>query len=295
VTAVVGLLAARILGVVLLVAAFAKALDPHLFALQLTDLLPVPSRLAFAAAIAAIGFEAGLGAALLAGWRHPLVLAVTTATFVALLGVVTWQLLWPSEVAGGCGCFGQLVERTPQQAFYEDLVFVALAGLAWLGRGNGRYVPRWGPTSLAAVVGMGFALASPSLPLDDQATALAPGVTVGATRLDKVIPELSTGRHLVLLLDRADPDTQAAIPALNERLKVLGSTTAVWGVADEDAELAAAFLWSAGPAFTVRGASSRMLRTLYRALPRSALIDGGRVVRTWSGFPPEGEMEALGR
>ena len=56
--------------------------------------------------------------------------------------------------------------------------------------------------------------------------------------------ELRTGRHLVLLLDRRDPATARRIQHLNERLKLPGSPTPVWGVADDDPEAATAFLWS---------------------------------------------------
>jgi hypothetical protein len=135
-----GRLAAIVLGVVLLVAAYAKALDPQLFASQLSDLLPLGASLALPLAIVIVGYEAGLGAALVRGWRHPLVLAATTATFVVFVGVVAWYLVQPNEPVGGCGCFGQLVERTPLQALYEDLAFVALSGLAWLGRHGIRHV-----------------------------------------------------------------------------------------------------------------------------------------------------------
>jgi hypothetical protein len=120
-------------------------------------------------------------------------------------------------------------------------------------------------------------------------------VTVEATHLDEIVPELRAGRHLVLLLDRADPATRTRIAHLNERLGLPGGATPVWGFADDDPELSAAFLWSAGPAFEVRGVPPRMLRRLYRTLPRSALVDGGRVVATWSGFPSDATLEALAR
>lgn len=291
-SAVAGGLAARLLGLVLLVAAYAKALDPTLFASQIVDLVPLPGSLAQATAVAMIAFEAGLGGALLAGWRHPLVLVVTNVTFVAFLAIVTWQMTHPSETAESCGCFGALVERTPEQAFVEDLVFVALSGIAWLGRPTPARA-RWLPALLGAVAGGAFAIVAPALPLDDHATALAPGVTIGATKLDEVVPDLRRGRHLVLLLDRADPAMAAAIGTLNTRLRLPGGGTTVWGVAADDPALATAFMWSAGPAFEVRSAPAAMLRTLYRTLPRSALVDDGRIVETWTGFPPDAALDRM--
>ena len=49
------------------------------------------------------------------------------------------------------------------------------------------------------------------------------------------------------------------------------------------------------PAFEVHGAPPRMLRRLYRALPRSALFDGGRVIVTWTGFPSDAALDTLAR
>src|SRR5579883_1817847 len=195
-----GPVAARLLGVVPLVAAYAKAIYARGAAARLRDMLPVP------AALAVIAFEAGLGAALLAHPRHRRVLLVGSATFLAFVTVVAWQLVRP-EGAAACGCFGQLLERTPRQALYEDLGLAGLSGLAWLGSPapRGARLP-WAGV-LGACAGVAFALLAPRLPLDDHATALAPGVAVEATQLDQVIPELRAGRHLVLLLDRADPAT----------------------------------------------------------------------------------------
>jgi hypothetical protein len=118
---------------------------------------------------------------------------------------------------------------------------------------------------------------------------------VSATKLDAVVPELRTGRHLVLLLDRADPATRSRIGTLNTALHLPGGATPVWGVAADDPALALEFMWAAGPAFEVRGAPPTVLRRLYRTLPRSALVDAGTVVRTWSGLPPDDELARLAR
>jgi predicted small integral membrane protein len=290
---ILGTVAGYVLGGVLVLAAYAKAIHPHGFAAQLRD-FPVFAAIAYPGALFIIAFESALGVALLSGSRHPYVLVVTNATFLLFVGMVASELVRPDGTST-CGCFGHLLERTPRQAFFEDVGFAALSGLAWLGRTARSDVLRWWPSAVGVAGSVALAVCAPLLPLDDQATALAPGVTVAATQLDRVLPELRTGRHLVLLLDRADAATRERIAHLNDRLKLPHGATTVWGVADDDPELAAEFLWSAGPAFDVRGAPPRMLRRLYRTLPRSALIDGGRVVQTWSGFPPNVTLDALAR
>jgi hypothetical protein len=291
---VLGATSARLLGAVLLLAAYAKAIDPTGFAANLRDMLWVPAGAAYVWGLLVIAFEAGLGTALLGGARDRRILVLTSATFLTFVGVVAWQLLRPGAAAA-CGCFGQLLERTPRQALFEDLGLAALSGVAWIGSGARSAAPRRAPAIVGAGAGMALALCAPWLPLDDHATALAPGVTVASTQLDQIVPELQTGRHLVLLLDRRDPATARRIHHLNERLELPGSPTPVWGVADDDPEAATAFLWSAGPAFEVRSAPPRMLRRLYRALPRSALIDEGHVVTTWNGFPSDAALDVLAR
>ena len=79
--AIPGAGAGYLLGAVLLLAAYAKAMDPHGFADQLHD-MSVPANLAYPGALVVVAFEAGLGAALLGGSRHSLVLLASTATFV---------------------------------------------------------------------------------------------------------------------------------------------------------------------------------------------------------------------
>src|SRR5262252_3443287 len=170
---VLGPTSARLLGAVLLLAAYAKAIDPMGFAANLRDMLPVPGAAAYVWGLLVIAFEAGLGTALLGGARDRRVLLLTSATFLTFVGVVTWQLLRPGAAAA-CGCFGQLLERTPLQALFEDLGLVGLSGVAWLGSGMRSAPPRRAPAIIGAGAGLALALCAPWLPLDDHATALAP-------------------------------------------------------------------------------------------------------------------------
>ena len=296
--AALGRVAATALGAVLLLAAYAKAIDPLAFASQLRDLLPLPAALAHSLAVTIIAGEAALGTALVSGWRRPSVLLLTNAAFLLFLGIVLWQWWHPGTAGMSCGCFGALLERTPAQAVGEDLAFVCLSGLAWLGRPQAPTTSQTGRillTCLGFAAGLALAIAAPALPLDDHATALAPGVTIAATHLDEIIPALRNGRHLVVLLDRGDSNSAADVARLNQGLQLPTGRTPVWGIADDDPALAAAFLWSAGPAFEIRSAPARMLRTLYRTLPRTALIDAGHVVQTWSGLPPDIALDTLAR
>src|SRR5689334_7788104 len=117
----VGTFAGAFLGCVLLFAVWAKALDPAAFADQIRA-----EKLDFvfsaqAVALIALATETGLGLALLLGIRRMWVLVPATllvAFFLFLTGRAWWldsQGLLPKE-ASSCGCFGNLVQRTPAEA-----------------------------------------------------------------------------------------------------------------------------------------------------------------------------------
>jgi hypothetical protein len=47
-----------------------------------------------------------------------------------------------------------------------------------------------------------------------------------------------------------------------------------------------AFFWRAGPSYEIRDVPPALLRTLYRSLPRSFLVENGRILETLPGLPP---------
>lgn len=301
----VGAAAAVFLGAVLLFAAYAKAIDPEAFAEQmrtegLTFGLP-----AIALALAALALEAGLGTALVLAVRRLWVLvpaALLTVFFLFLSGR-NWWLTETGRRApdASCGCFGNLVERTPAEAFGQDLLLLGLPVLlAFLGRPRGGpRVPAWrtAAAALVAAAVVGFAWRAPELPLDDLATRLSPGVEVaelcaGADEqrvcLDAVVPELAEGEHVVVLAGLEDPELTAAIDRLNGYAldAAPAGAPSLWLVNPDPLEAQRGFYWRWGPAFQVREAPPALLRPLYRRLPRSFLVRDGEVAATWSGLPP---------
>jgi uncharacterized membrane protein YphA (DoxX/SURF4 family) len=297
----VGTFGGAFLGCVLLFAVWAKMIDPAAFAEQiqaegLDGVLPART-----VALVALALEAGLGLALLLGLRRLWVLVPATL-LVALFLFLTGRAWWLDsrgllENASSCGCFGNLVERTPEQAFWQDLfLLVPPLALAFLGRE--RRMRRFPPLHTAVVVFgtvavLVFAWMAPGLPLDDLATRLRPGVAVdglcagrGDSRvcLDSFAPELEEGNHLVVMADLDNPELTGAMDALNAYagkpdnapLLVLSPATA---------EEQRAFFWQWGPAFEIREAPAELLRPLYRSLPRSFLVEDGRVTRTFPGLP----------
>jgi len=311
----IGTLGGCLLGAILLVAVWGKALDPAAFAQQihadgLDRLLP-----ALVVALLALALEAGIGLALLLAVRRLWVLvpaSLLVAFFLLLNGRAYWLAAHgQAGVAASCGCFGNLVQRTPAAAFWQDLALLALP-LALAFAGRDRDAPRLPPVrtvlvALFAVAVPVFAWRAPELPLDDLATRLAPGATMstlcagggggggaggtgggaraGAVCLDTVAPELDHGNHLVVLDDVDDPALARAVADLNAYADRPGAAT-VWVLTPSEAKRQRLFFWRWGPTFKIVEAPPELLRPLYRRLPRSFAVQDGRVTATFSGLPP---------
>lgn len=299
-----GTAAGMVLGLVLLVAAWSKALDPFAFAREIEGQGLASAGAAPAVALIAIGLEVGLGVALLLGLRRLWVL-LPAAGMVALFLFLTGRAYWldlrgvlPADA--GCGCFGNLVQRTPAEAFWQDLAMLVPALLlAFVGRERGgRTFPplRTAAVALVTLGAVGFAWKAPDLPVDDLATRLKPGVELSSlcagrdetrTCLDAVVPDLTQGEHLVVLADLDDPKLQEAVVGLNAL--VAGPEAPSLVVLSEDGgEAQRAFYWRFGPAFELREAPAALLKPLYRSLPRAFEVRDGRVIRTFRGLPPLG-------
>lgn len=301
-----GTVAGIFLGAVLLVAVWAKTLDPTAFAEQIRLEGLDFALSAQAVALIALALEAGVGLALVLGIRRLWVLipaALLVAFFVFLTGRNWYLFANGLREAEACGCFGNLVQRTPAEAFWQDLLLLVPALLlAFVGRErSGRNFPTK-RVALVAVATIAVALVawkSPELPLDDLATRLRPGVAIEelcagdaedtgdeAVCLDTVAAGLKQGEHLVVIADLADLDDPALAKAVPELNRLAGQGKGVWMLSASPAEQHQAFFWRWGPAFEVVETPAPLLRPLYRRLPRSFRVRDGRVTETFSGLPP---------
>jgi hypothetical protein len=220
------------------------------------------------------------------------------AFFVFLTGR-TWYLAahgLRAETAG-CGCFGNLVQRSPAEAFWQDLLLlVPPLALAFLGRDRrGRVFPplRTAAVTLGTLGVLLFAWKAPELPLDNFATRLRPGTAINQICvpgdnplcLDTVAAGLTKGEHLVVIADLADPSFTQSVPALNDTASNPAGPR-VWVLAAATPEQVFKFRWTQGPVFQVVETPAELLRPLYRRLPRAFRVKDGEVVETWTGLPP---------
>ena len=144
-----GTAGAVLLGMVFLIAAFPKAWYPDDFGAFIDQIRLEQLDFLFTAvqvALIALALEAGLGTALLLGVRHLGVLLPTAALvvfFIFLNGRNYWLVSQGLREPGSCGCFGSLIERTPAEAFWQDLLLmVPLTLLCFWRRRKSEGVPR---------------------------------------------------------------------------------------------------------------------------------------------------------
>lgn len=291
----VGRIAAILLSLVLIYSAWGKALDPQGTAEIFLRKGFLPAAIAFWIIVASVGFELGLGVALLAGLRRIPVLLGACLLMTAFFGLTGYEFFFPTKETSSCGCFGNLVVRSPAQAFAQDGFFVLLAFLSWLGRprGSQRVLP-WLLAVLAGIAGCIFAFWAPSLPIDDWATLVKPGVrAVDLRAIVEKVPELQRGNQLLLILDRADQATRDEMARVNRYLVNQASNTGVFGIAEDNPTLEGEFQWTAAPGFRMESLLFSNIKPLYRKLPRVALFSDGRVIKVWNKIPDDQELNAM--
>jgi hypothetical protein len=299
-----GTAGAAFFGMILLVGAYGKGIDPvsheeliHEYRLDFW----VPASVLTYAALAA---EVGLGLALVLGVRRLWVLLPS----VALLGLflfLTGREYYDVAVNGAdasksCGCFGRLVDHTPAEAFWRDvLTMVPSLTLAFFGRVPGAFP--WKRTiAVGALTGgaLVFNSMAADLPLDALATNLKPGVKVADLcfgRGDKklclpgVLVDVESGKHYVVLARLDDPAFVEKVPALSDAFMNgpidRGTTLRVLTPATPE-EIQGFDMLHGAPNDMIVHAPTELLRPLYRRLPRSFLVVDGVVTETYSGFPP---------
>ncbi len=153
-----------LLGMVFLVATYGKGWNPDDFGAFIDQIRQEELDFLFTAvqmALIALALQAGLGTALLLGTRHLVVLLPTAALVIFLVfldGRNYWLVSQGLREPGSCGCFGSLIERTPAEAFWQNLLLMApLTLLCFWRRRKAEGIPRR-RLALALVAALGASL-----------------------------------------------------------------------------------------------------------------------------------------
>lgn len=275
-----------LLGLIFVVAAALKGLDPAEFAHQMAGYGIVGPAVSGLSTPLLIAFEFTLGVALLAGFRPRASALTAVALLVAFIGIEAYGIAQGRTEA--CGCFGAYVQRTPQQVILEDLLFIGFGLLSLFGLRT--WAGARGRRSVVAVFAggllmLGFAIASPFLPLDPLVTSLAVGHGMQDLGLAETVPDLLQGRHLVALIDVTDEKASETSARLDEIAAMTGGPDVI-ALTPATEEERLAFTWTAAPAYDLRNLDRPVLKRLYRRLPRFFLVDGGHVQAIFDSAVP---------
>jgi len=286
-----------ILGGVLLLAAAIKLPDMALFTRQILDYGLVPSwPLAAAGAWGFLLAELILGAALVTGYRPSLALSLTSILLVVFIGITGYA--WKTGVVEDCGCFGELLKRTPGQALVEDLFLLAgaVAALILHRPRETRFDRlRLGMVMVAAVAGLilpwVFGLSFSTLPSGEADQGVSNPLGAVHVKEGKA-PDLWTGRWLVEIMDTECDHCRASVFALNLIHEDPGLPSVV-GLSVNNSGRIRAFreeTFASYPVLLVD--KSDYLRLLGSgAIPRLILVENGEILSVWDEEVPD--FEAL--
>lgn len=203
-----GTAGAIFLGLVLLVATWAKGLEPGAFAeqIRLEELDFLFS--ARTVTLLALALEAGLGTVLLLGLRRTWVLIPATLLvtfFLFLTGRNYWLVMnGLRDPDAACGCFGSLLERTAGEAFWQDLLLLVPAlVLSFWGRPSTPRAFPWRRLAAGFVITAGvvvWAGTDPGLRSVEIAAAIG-----GETEESSVERFLPTQEYLLVIQDQEVP------------------------------------------------------------------------------------------
>ena len=274
-----GRLLAPALGLFFMFAAASKALDPVAFAGQIEAYeLVTGAALTRALAWFFIGLETVVGACLLFGvQRRPALLAAAAMLFL-FTGVAGWA--WARGQQHACGCFGTLVERTPAQTLFEDLVLLACVGLGlWYRPGSRRALAVWRRWAVGSVVILGMVI--PPV-IGAYSPALNEGKSLSDLGLEAYLPSEPDARTIYAFLEPLG--TGSDYQVLQE---LAYSGVRVVGLCSAEEEEIEAFRWSAGPAFEVVSVSGPTLRRLSQDRRGAFLVEHEKVTQIWRGEIPD--------
>jgi hypothetical protein len=102
-----------------------------------------------------------------------------------------------------------------------------------------------------------------------------------------VATEAASGRAWVVLVDMAQAKQWS--DELN-RLSALEGAPPMVALANASLDEVRAFTWEWGPTYPLHEVPPALFRPLYRRLPRSFLVEDGRVLRTLPGLPGDDDV-----
>ena len=302
-----------VIGVVFLAAGALKAWEPALFYWNiasyidlLTGFVQDPWKqylikdwqiLSFAGLLI-IPLEVALGAALVCNWRPRPILLLASALMLAFVLMMVGA--WSAGSTSSCGCFGYLIERTPDQAIVEDLILLCVLQLGWLAVRE-RPLSRFSGLIMTLLVVVSFALGGTRLISQPERLGdsdLRPGVRLTGLQPTAIDADLMKGNVLLEFISPVCSHCGASVSLMNAYQQQFPSLQiiALTSSAQNTPELHYFRDWW-HPHFPI-GTISQMdfLRLTHgHTTPRLALVHNGVIQSVWErdGFPDSNQLSTL--
>jgi hypothetical protein len=273
-----------VVAVVFIIAAGLKAFDPSAFADQIR-LYGIFPQLSMVAAWCFIIGEGVLAFALLVNFLPRITTLLGIMLLLFFIGITVYGMV--AGLSGNCGCFGNLVHRSPEQVIVEDALMVLALLFSFLVLY--REKPRRSGWKLA-VAGIGgavmaiAAVASNSLPVDGLVTALKPGATFSAWPTEGLYKNLNKGTYIVFLFSLKEKSIETDIAMMNTLAQNEQLPPSI-GLLTDGASSLTQLTFEYAPAFASGAIEPRFARSLYRTLPRTFVLENGVVREVWSRIP----------
>lgn len=282
------------LGLILLIAGLVKAMDMDLFIRQMRDYRIISQHVPLAmSAWGLIALECALGIGLLIFYRPKITLPLTSLLWLTFLGATGWA--WVTGATEECGCFGAWVEYSPGEAVLENLVLLAATLFAWVlykeshkraSRAKAWCVAIAFFSGIALPLAFGFPVSRISQsPWEKIEIELAKLDTKG---LDKA--NLSTGTHLIILMDMECEHCKEALPEL-DALAEATDLPSVTALCPNDESARARFIEEFQPAFPLVQIKESVFFSLLGLgdVPRTILVRDQRVGGVWDKDVPSAD------
>lgn len=281
-----------LIGLTMIVAALAKMAAPTAFLETVKVYKLLPERWALLAATGLVGGELALGVLLVTG------LFRRTAAWLNLLLLVGFSGVLLYAMKAGikdCGCFGKMLEATPQVSLVKNLVLLALNAVV-LARGRDlslqpaalRHGLAWGALCLGAA---GFLAGSPASKVESAGTITLDQLAM----LRQADPPVELPREGLIFLFGADCTHcwayAGAVDLITRRMPALPVTAVTYSSPEELDDFRAAY----GPTYPIHWLTESLFRTVAPVIPAAIWLRDGQVEQAWSGeVPSHRELAQLG-
>lgn len=277
------LVAAILVGGVLIFSAYTKILSPKAFVASVESYGLLPSWALLPGTTGLIGLEIALGLLLILGPGRRVAAWITLPLVLMFIAMVSYAMRTGLEE---CGCFGEVLKMEPRQELFVDLVLLGLTGLVlWKGRslelGSRLVAPTlgWGGLVVGAAI---FLAAGPAVSSSEELDLRWSDLSV----LEQAQPPLVLGEDAFLFFFAADCDHcwafAGAVQLMHDRVEGLP----VHAITFSDRLSLDAFRDAFQPTYPIHVLDRAVFDRLVATYPAGVWIQAGGISQTWAGFVP---------